>query len=221
MPICMICNRELGQINNRHLKSHNISAVEYKEKFPGAILIPMSEKCNNAARKNRFDYAQSEQHKQIMIKRNKSSEMKEKVSKKLKGKPKSEAHKQALRDAKTKSMHKHKNTRGKSGIRIDIGHYVRSTWEANFARILQYLNIDYKYEKKRFLIIYPNGENHYYIPDFTTNNYIVEVKGYWFKDAQEKFKLFKEQYPEIRVHIIEKVKYNQYKKKFESKVNWE
>ena len=40
----------------------------------------------------------------------------------------------------------------KSGIRADLGFYVRSSWEANFARLLLYLGILFKYEPKRFLL---------------------------------------------------------------------
>ena len=47
------------------------------------------------------------------------------------------------------------------GYRSDIDHYVRSTWEANFARLLKCSDIKYAYEPKRFY-----AENCSYCPDF-------------------------------------------------------
>ena len=36
---CMICGEELNFINNLHLKTHNITVKEYREKFPNAPLL--------------------------------------------------------------------------------------------------------------------------------------------------------------------------------------
>ena len=41
---------------------------------------------------------------------------------------------------------------GKGGIRKDIGHYVRSTWEANICRVCRHVDRDYLYEPTRFKI---------------------------------------------------------------------
>ena len=43
-----------------------------------------------------------------------------------------------------------KVTKIKSGFRKDLGHSVRSSWEANFSRILKYMKINYEYEKYTF-----------------------------------------------------------------------
>lgn len=50
---------------------------------------------------------------------------------------------------------------GKSFIREDLNQHFRSTWEANFARILNYLDIDWEYEKYRIFF-----EDCSYLPDF-------------------------------------------------------
>jgi len=65
--------------------------------------------------------------------------------------------------------------RGKSGHREDIGHFVRSRWEANYARYLNYIKEPYTYEKKTFQL-----EGYRYRPDFflINRNTYVEVKGY-------------------------------------------
>lgn len=69
--------------------------------------------------------------------------------------------------------------RGKGGIRKDIGHYVRSTWEANICRVCKYINRIYQFEPKRFEIIV-DGEDCTYCPDFyfPTKNFYYEVKGH-------------------------------------------
>jgi len=72
-------------------------------------------------------------------------------------------------------------TCGKGGIRKDLNHYFRSRWEANFARVLNYLNIRWEYEIKR---LWNNSGTSSYLPDFYLNdlNMFAEVKG-WEKDA--------------------------------------
>lgn len=64
--------------------------------------------------------------------------------------------------------------RGKGGIRSDIGHYVRSTWEANFCRICLHLNRQYLYEPCRFEIEVL-GNKYTYCPDF----YLPEINTYY------------------------------------------
>ena len=63
----------------------------------------------------------------------------------------------------------------KSGYREDLGHFVRSTWEANFARVLNYLEVKYQYEPKRFQTPYGSYCPDFYIPKWKT---FVEIKGY-------------------------------------------
>ncbi len=58
---------------------------------------------------------------------------------------------------------------------IDIGHYVRSMWEANVARIIKFNNLSYEYEPKVFIL----KNEITYIPDFYIEkiNLWIEVKG--------------------------------------------
>src|ERR1019366_2776041 len=46
----------------------------------------------------------------------------------------------------------------KGGYRQDLGHYVRSNWEADFARVLQWKKLEYKYEPETFEIQLDNGD---------------------------------------------------------------
>lgn len=74
--------------------------------------------------------------------------------------------------------------RGKTGYREDIGHFVRSTWEANFARILNFLNVKYEYEYRQFDL----GELGVYLPDFYIPELLlfIEIKGYETYLSQKK-----------------------------------
>jgi hypothetical protein len=65
---------------------------------------------------------------------------------------------------------------GKGGFREDIGHYVRSIWEANIARVYQYLSWDYEYEPNSFEL----GDKSTYRPDFYLPQFewYIEISGY-------------------------------------------
>lgn len=93
----------------------------------------------------------------------------------------------------------------KGGLREDLNVYFRSSWEANVARILSYLNIEWYFEPKRFVI----NEKETYTPDFYIPSFDawLEIKGYWFDDAYRKFSMFKELYPNLKVKVIGKDKY--------------
>jgi len=52
--------------------------------------------------------------------------------------------------------------RGICGFRAGIPHYCRSTFEANFARVLLHLAVPYNYEPKLFHL----SDGSYYTPDF-------------------------------------------------------
>jgi len=75
--------------------------------------------------------------------------------------------------------------RGKGGIRKDLGFYVRSTWEANIARICILIGRPYKYEPDRFPVVI-DGKDYTYCPDifFPEKNLYYEIKGH-AKSSQE------------------------------------
>lgn len=106
----------------------------------------------------------------------------------------------------------------KNYYRNDLQKRFRSSWEANVARILNYLNIKWEYEIERFYF-----EDCTYLPDFKIdqNNYI-EVKGYWTKDSSYKTQKFIEEYPDKELIIIDKHNYEFLKNQYRSKIaNWE
>lgn len=85
-----------------------------------------------------------------------------------------------------------KNGTIRGGYRADLEHYVRSTWEANFGRILKLCGIKYAYEPSRFVL----SDGRTYCPDFYVFDWdtYVEVKG-WERD--NKYAVAVLEYPEV------------------------
>lgn len=98
-------------------------------------------------------------------------------------------------------------TKGIGGIRKDIGHYVRSRWEANFCRLLQRAKISYKYEAKSFTL--ENNERSItYTPDIQLDETrYVEIKGWWDEKSKLKAKLMMQQYPKIKILVVDEPVY--------------
>jgi hypothetical protein len=112
----------------------------------------------------------------------------------------------------------------KRGYREDLGHYVRSSWEANYARLLKFLGTEYEYEKHRFVLNKSDGEVTTYLPDFYLPELtrFIEIKGYWRIGNKEKIELFRKCFPEIELFVIELAEYTRILSKFSKLVeNWE
>jgi hypothetical protein len=109
----------------------------------------------------------------------------------------------------------------KGGIRKDLGIYVRSSWEANYARVLNYTGTEWVYEPKRFIF---EGEGFSYMPDFylpSTNEYI-EVKGYMDLRALRNKQAMDKYYPDIKISYITRGEYNNLKLLYRNLVDcWE
>jgi len=111
----------------------------------------------------------------------------------------------------------------KGGFRTDLGHYVRSNWEADFARILIHLGLEYQYEPQTFSIILPDGSPANYTPDFyvPSQDKYFEIKG-WMHDLDKaKIDAFLQQYPEIRLEIISATKFAEFSLRYKTLVKWE
>lgn len=85
----------------------------------------------------------------------------------------------------------------KTGYRKDIDLNVRSSWEANFVRILNLYKIDFKFEPTVFPFPIKRGTKGY-TPDFllTRNDEWVEIKGYLDDKSKIKLKRFKRYFPD-------------------------
>jgi len=76
----------------------------------------------------------------------------------------------------------------------------RSSWEEKFAKYLDDCNIKWEYES----VTYKLSDGSTYTPDFFIGNCIFEVKGFPYKRSMEKFELFKKDYPELDIVLVNK-----------------
>ena len=115
----------------------------------------------------------------------------------------------------------------KSGPALDLGldYKFRSSWERNFARILQYLGLRWRFEYKRFHM----KDGHSYLPDFlilTEDNpwktKWLEVKGLWHRGDKTRMISFMNHYPDETLKIITGKEYRELAKKYKKLIpNWE
>lgn len=107
----------------------------------------------------------------------------------------------------------------KGGYREDLKCYFRSTWEANFARILNFQNRKWEYECKTFQL----EDSLSYTPDFyiEDENVFYELKGRLDERSKLQLGLMKEKYPEVIVNLIEGESYNKLRLEFKDLVEWE
>jgi len=114
-----------------------------------------------------------------------------------------------------------KASRGKAGIRKDISDtiYFHSRWEANYARVLNYLGVKWEYEPKIFNLGTQN-----YTPDFYlsgTGEY-VEVKNFLWKYSKIRDEKFRKLYPNIKLKLLLKEDYLKLQNKYAKLIkNWE
>lgn len=110
----------------------------------------------------------------------------------------------------------------KGGYRIDLGHYVRSSWEADYARVLNYLNVPYQYEPKTFDLKRADGSKLTYTPDFylPSEQRYVEIKGYMRAIDAEKIELVKVQHG-IDLRVIQKSEFAELQFTYKNLVDWE
>lgn len=90
------------------------------------------------------------------------------------------------------------------GYREDIGHPVRSSWEANVARWLVAKGYTYQYEQQTF-----HYKDFSYTPDFYINelDLYLEVKGVWREREVLKTNVFAQEHPNIA--IVDRPRYKQ------------
>ena len=110
----------------------------------------------------------------------------------------------------------HKHSPSCHGWRKDIDHYCRSTWEANYCRILKYLGIEYTHEPQTFEL--PESS---YTPDIRIGNKLIEIKGYMHIRGLLKIISFKKFYKSDLI-IINQHHYESLEHHYHSKIkNWE
>lgn len=107
--------------------------------------------------------------------------------------------------------------------RTDLKSHFRSSWEANVARIFNYLNIKWEYEKGSFERYKDNKCNGYYFPDFFLGDkVIIEIKGFWNPDSRNKVLEFTKHYTDYKCYLIDKDMYINLKNKYQQFIpEWE
>jgi hypothetical protein len=93
-------------------------------------------------------------------------------------------------------------SRCRGGIRRDIGHYVRSGWEADICRLFRYLGKEYDYEAYTICLKDDDGTDLYWTFDFVDlsqalSDGLIEVKGWWDDKSKRKLRLLRQQRPAV------------------------
>jgi hypothetical protein len=106
----------------------------------------------------------------------------------------------------------HRFSRCRGGYRDDLKLYFRSSWEANYARYLNFKNVIWEYEPTVFDL----GEGYTYTPDFRLNDgTYVEIKGWLTQQGKMKLERFKSKYPDVKLVLVNRNDYriivNEYK----------
>lgn len=146
-------------------------------------------------------------------------------------------HRQKISDRQSKFMRERmKNntniySNAKRGVRDDLGYFVRSSWEANYARYLKWLVSKnqikgFEYEPDTFWFEEIKRGVRSYLPDFkVTNNdgsiEYHEVKGYMDAKSKTKLSRMKKYYPQVKLILIDQKAYEGIKKISKMIPNWE
>jgi len=123
-------------------------------------------------------------------------------------------------------------TRARGGTRDDLGFYVRSSWEANYARYLIWLEgigeiAGWEYEPDMFEFDKIKRGTRFYTPDFKITNKdgsieYHEVKGWMDKQSATKLKRMAKYYPEVKLILIDFEQYYAIASKVKHLIsNWE
>lgn len=125
-----------------------------------------------------------------------------------------------------------KNRRSRPGKREDLGIFVRSSWEANYARYLNWLKArgdikEWAFEPKTFEFDKIKKGTRFYTPDFliTENDgtqVFHEVKGYMDPKSITKLKRMAKYHPTVKLVVIDRKAYVELKNKMSALIpNWE
>jgi len=111
--------------------------------------------------------------------------------------------------------------RGKAGIRKDINKtiYFYSRWEANIARLFNYLGIKWVYQPKIFDLGSQNYTPDFYLPE---KNIYIEIKNFLWTYSKIRDKKFRKMYPNISLFLLLKKDYLKLENKYSKFIkNWE
>lgn len=110
----------------------------------------------------------------------------------------------------------------RKGIRPDVHHKYsfKSSTEANFARILNYIGCEWRYEERAFTFDEYKTKPHVYVMDFQITSGgtkelpvgFYEIKGFMTSASRQKLRRYRKNYPEESSETTVVV-YSKYKKK--------
>ena len=224
---------ELSKIMNRPKTSISMKAGEMGLTKHGNFTDERKKITTDAMNKGRIGL----EHPRGMLGKRHNKEAKEKMSIASRTRAANmtyeEKHEIAMKAVKTKRENGTLNnttsnaySRTKSGKREDLNNqFFRSSWEANIARILNFLGIEWKYECNRFIFSENDTDVNSYQPDFYLPKLDkwLEVKGWWDEKSKIRLKLFAEQYSEEnnKLVIIDQNFYNLLRYTYFSLPFWE
>ena len=110
--------------------------------------------------------------------------------------------------------------RAKAGIREDLGDiYFYSRWEANFVRLLNFLDITWEYQPKTFNLMTQNYTPDFYLPQY---DLYVEIKNFLSDYSAVRDQKFRQLYPHLKLLLILKENYLKLQDSFAAHIpNWE
>lgn len=114
-----------------------------------------------------------------------------------------------------------KAARGKAGIRKDISKkiYFYSRWEANMARLFNFLNVKWVYQPKVFDLKTQTYTPDFYLPEYNT---YIEVKNFLWKYSKIRDAKFRKLFPKENLMLILKNDYLLLERKHSEYIkNWE
>ena len=228
---CKICNKQInGQKEGRSNYCYKCSSAFYKNpsKFKSRKKISEGIKQFYMNGGKPWNYNQTKENNKILFKTGR------KISESLTGR----SYEDLYGPIKAKQLKKYfsekfsgsgnpmfgkKAPHRKGGYREDLKHYVRSNWEADFARILKLYDIKYEYEPKTFKLKSKNEEAFHYTPDFyvKSNNTFYEIKGWLHELDEKKMELFQEQYPQYNFVLISATKFAELALRYKNLIKWE
>ena len=149
-----------------------------------------------------------------------------------------DSHRQKLSDRMMKSqaggLLRKGYSRGSQGKRSDLdGLFFRSSWEANYARYLNFLKskgliFKWEFEPDTFWFESIKRGVRSYMPDFkiwdleNSAPYYIEVKGWMDSKSKTKLKRMAKYYPDVRVDLFDAKSYSELKKKMSKIIKgWE
>ncbi len=112
-------------------------------------------------------------------------------------------------------------SRGMAGIRKDINDkiYFYSRWEANYARLLNYIGIEWEYQPKTFDLKTQHYTPDFYLPKADT---YIEIKNFLWKYSKIRDEKFRKLYPAIKLTLLLKDDYLKLENKYSHLIkNWE